>query len=259
MFAVMIGLGLILAEYSSPEEDLRTAEALFQFAQTKRDNPAVAREWYRKAAEGYAFLARSYRNADLYRNLGNASLLADDIPQAILAYRRGLTLAPNDWVMREHLAHARAQVAYPQGDLGHPPADSLPPWLPRLGSGPCLAGGLLAYLGGCVALTRWFMTRHRRLFVLGVILLAAGVLGVGLGGWLAWGEREESRHPLVVVAQDNVLLRSGNGLSYPARYDAALNRGVEARLVLRRDDWLKVEFGGGETGWLPRSAVLVDE
>jgi uncharacterized protein YgiM (DUF1202 family) len=62
-----------------------------------------------------------------------------------------------------------------------------------------------------------------------------------------------------VVAQDNVLLRTGNGLSYPARYDTPLNRGVEARLLLRRDDWLKVELGGGETGWLPRSSVLVDE
>jgi hypothetical protein len=127
---------------------------------------------------------RGFHNADVYRNLGNASLLADDLPRAILAYRRGLALAPNDWTMRQNLAHARTQVAYPTGDLGHPPAEALPPWLPRLGSGPCLAVALLAYLAGCIALTRWFMIRNRRLFVLGIVLLAVGSSGAdSAAGW----------------------------------------------------------------------------
>jgi hypothetical protein len=256
MLTALIFLLSVRLPPPSDAELLEMAERRFQLGLEQQSNPAQAREHFSWSAARYAELARrGFRNADVFRNLGNASLLADELPQAIIAYRRGLALAPNDWTMRQNLAHARAQVAYPKGDLGHPPADTLPPWLPRLGSGPCLAASLLAYLAGCIALTRWYMLRNRRLFVLGVLLVAIGLLGSGLGGVLAWGEREEQRRPLVVVAQDNVLLRTGNGLSYPARYDTPLNRGVEARLLLRRDDWLKVELGGGETGWLLRSWV----
>jgi hypothetical protein len=215
---------------------------------------------FRDAADNYDDLRRrGIRNPELFRNLGNAYLLADDLPQAILAYRRGLRLAPNDWGLRANLAYAREQVAYPAGDFGRPPPDFLPPWMPRIGSAPCLALAVLSYLAGCVALTRWRMTRAHRPFVAGMIALGVAVLFVTVGGLLAWTENEEAQHPLVVLADDGVLLRSGNGLSYPARSDAPLNRGVEARRLLDRGDWLKIELGSGERGWVRRDWVLVDE
>jgi hypothetical protein len=37
------------------------------------------------------------------------------------------------------------------------------------------------------------------------------------------------------------------------------NRGVEARLLFARGDWLQIELAGGEVGWVPRRLVLVDE
>lgn len=239
---------------------LHQAEQAFQQGRDHADNPSRARAFFRQAATHYADLVnRGFRNADLLRNLGNSHLLADELPQAILSYRRGLRVAPNDWAMRQNLAHARSQVAYPAGDLGHPPADPLPPWLPRIGSGPGFAVALLAYLAACVAFTRWRMTRNRRLFLVGGALLVIAVSAGGLGAWLSWGEWEEARHPLVVIAEDGVLLRSGNGLSYPPRYATPLNRGVEARRLLQRGDWLKIELGGGETGWVRAEWVLADE
>ena len=53
--------------------------------------------------------------------------------------------------------------------------------------------------------------------------------------------------------------RKGDGLAFPPRYGAPLNRGVEARLLFERGDWLQIELSGGEVGWVPRAYALVDE
>ncbi len=88
------------------------------------------------------------------------------------------------------------------------------------------------------------------------VLLVVPILGTAHE---AWRERQQERHPLVVVAVDGLTLRNGNGTAYPARYDGkTLNRGVEARLLFERDDWLHIELAGGETGWVPRMNVRVD-
>jgi hypothetical protein len=65
-----------------------------------------------------------------------------------------------------------------------------------------------------------------------------------------WASRAEGQHPLVVIADDGVLLRKGNGEAYPRRYDTPLNRGVEARLLYARGDWLQIELTSGEVGWV---------
>jgi hypothetical protein len=61
-----------------------------------------------------------------------------------------------------------------------------------------------------------------------------------------------------VVAQDGVLLRKGNGFSYPLRAETPLNRGAEARLRHERGDWLQVVLTTGEIGWLPKASTIID-
>jgi hypothetical protein len=70
--------------------------------------------------------------------------------------------------------------------------------------------------------------------------------------------RQDQLQPIVVIAEDGVLLRTGNGLSYPPRYETPVTRGVEARLLYERGDWLQTELAGGEVGWVSRGHVLVD-
>ena len=62
----------------------------------------------------------------------------------------------------------------------------------------------------------------------------------------------------MIIADDGVLLRRGNGLTYPPRYETPVNRGAEARLLVERGDWLKVELAGGQSGWVPLKYVLLD-
>jgi hypothetical protein len=97
-----------------------------------------------------------------------------------------------------------------------------------------------------------------RLFLGGLLAL---LLAGALSGWLmvrAHEQNEREAHPLVVIARDGVLLRRGNGVAFPPRYDTPVNRGVEGRLRFERGGWVQIELSGGEIGWVPRAAVLVD-
>src|SRR5262249_22757717 len=66
----------------------------------------------------------------------------------------------------------------------------------------------------------------------------------------------DREQPLVVIAADGVLLRKGNGLSYPPRYETPLNRGVEARVLCARGAWRQIELAGGEVGWVQYDQIL---
>jgi hypothetical protein len=260
--AILIGLMLISPGAETPAASdadlLAKAEAAFREGTRLRDQPEEARRYFRQSADAYeALRMHGAANAALFRNQGNACLLADDLPGAILAYRRGLRCDPNDRVLRNSLEQARARVAYPASEaLGRPAVDPLPPWLPRP-SQTLLAGlALLLYGFGWLALTRWWMTRGGRW--LSPAFAALGVAAVIGAGWGVgqWQEGDAARHPLVVIASDGVLLRRGNGATYPPRYETPVNRGVEARMLYDRGKWLKVELAGGESGWVPRAAVI---
>jgi hypothetical protein len=259
-------IGLVLAaapalpDGLSDEEVLAQAEAAFGRAVAARSRPAEARRGFAEAADAYEALhRRGARNPDLYRDEAHAALLAGRLPQAILAYRRGLRLAPGDAALREGLERARDEVAYPPGAAVRPAEEAWPVWLPRPAAGTLLALALAAYALAWAAAARWLAVRRAGPAVLAGAALAAAL---GLGGW--WAARQaaragEAEHPLVVVAAGGAALRTGNGPSYP-RHEAlpAPAAGTEARLLFARGDWLQVEFAGGTAGWLRRADVLVD-
>jgi hypothetical protein len=236
------------------------AEEAFREGVQARDQPSTARRYFRAAAVDYESLTRQgVHNTDLFYNLGNASLLAGDLPRAIWAYRRGLHLSPGDPRLRAHLAFTREQVVYAEAsNLGRPSLEQWPPWLPWVPASVRLASAVVLYSLACLVLTRWWMTRHGRLLGVGIALILGAVLLSVTLGIESWSMRQERLHPLVVIAEDEVVVRSGNGYSYPARFAHPLNRGVEARLLFSRGDWLKIELNGGQLGWVPRNKVLTD-
>jgi hypothetical protein len=265
VFSARFLTGLVVAIGSAApvadEELLRQAAAAFRRGVEERARPADARPHFREAVRLYDLLAaRGLQSATMEQNRGNAALLAGDLPHAIRAYRRGLALAPEDAELQANLAYARAQVAYPAPPpFARPRVSDRPPWLPRVTWPVLLALALLCHVVLCVAATRWYMTRRDSSLT---VALAALVGVVALLLSLAHERQrlaDERDHPLVVIAADGVLMRSGNGLSYPSRYETPLNRGVEARLRFLRGDWLQVELSGGEVGWVPGAVALVEE
>jgi hypothetical protein len=244
----------------SAAELAERAESEFREGVRLRAAADQARPHFRAAADAFEQLRRQgIANPALYHDLGSAYLLAGDLPHAILSYRRGLEIAPHDLTLRRDLAEARDRVVYPERtNLGRPPADTLPPWLPHLPPSWLWPVAVLFYGLSWVGLTRWRMThRPRPLALAGVALVGAVLLAIVLFVW-ARSRQEEFAHPLVVIAEDGVLLRKGNGLAFPPRYDTPVNRGVEARLLFERGNWVQIELSGGEVGWIPRAYALID-
>src|SRR5438874_4006544 len=131
---IVVSCTVGLADISQTDAKiLERAEAAFEQGVKARGMPEESK-FFQLAAEHYEELRRrGIHNAALYRNQGNALLLAGDWSGAILTYRRGLHLSPNDRQMRASLAYSRDQVVYASADnFARPPVGLWPPWLPRL-------------------------------------------------------------------------------------------------------------------------------
>ncbi|HEV3081417.1 MAG TPA: hypothetical protein VGY66_16685 [Gemmataceae bacterium] len=250
---------LTSAEHEASNADLlQAAETAFTRGLAARTNSGDAKAFFQESVTSYGQLwQRGVRNPALLGNLGNAALLAGDLPRAILAYRMGLRLAPNDRVLQSHLQLARAQVDYlEQSSFARPPAEQHPPWLPRVPAGLQLLTAFVSYGVLWLALTRWWMFHSSRwLLAAGLAAALAGLLATSLFVETRWN-REDAVHPVIIIADDGVLVRTGNGLSYPPRYETPLNRGVEARLLHARGAWLQIELSGGEVGWVPAGYTI---
>jgi hypothetical protein len=254
----LVVMALVSAAAALPDAEVaRRAEEAFERGLARRQQGEKSRALFEQAVDDFEELRRrGARNALLERNLGNAYLLAGDLPRAILAYRRGLRLAPGDRVLRANLARARERVVHLEGSgLGRPPEDHRPAWLPSAPRG-LFALAVVAYGCLCACLTRWYMVRRRRWLVLGVAALVVAVLPTLA---LVVATRTESPRRVVVIAANGVLLRKGNGRAFPPRFDTPLARGVEATLLYQRDDWLQIELSGGEVGWAHADDAVVEE
>jgi tetratricopeptide (TPR) repeat protein len=240
---------LSLAVAMTDADLLADAGRAFAEGLAQRERGQRGAEAFRRAAARFEELReRGVENAELLGNLGNAYLLAGDLPRAVLAYRQALRLSPGDRGLRDRLAFAREQVE--SGDVsgvGRPPDE---PW-PAIDRRAALALAALVYAAGWAALIRGWAKGLRRW-----VLSGALVVLVAAGG--AYYFRPQPEPTVVVVARDGVVLRKGNGESFPPWFDVPLNRGVEASLLYRRGDWLQVELGGGEVGWVHARDVVTD-
>lgn len=199
-----------------------------------------------------------FGNAALYQNQANAYLLHGSLPEAILAYRRGLRHDPSHRRLQENLEYARSQVAYPTPET-RPPSPAWPPWLSFPSPDFVLLLALLAYALACVSLARWLMIRRG---LLRTLLLGGLASALGLIAWLLlqqhWADPER---PLVVVAAKEAAFRLGNGSNYFSYHPEVpyLPRGLEARRLHQRGDWLQLELASGHVGWIHRRDAIVDE
>lgn len=240
----------------------RQARDAFESGLESRADPVQAKVYFREAFQWYKEIHdHGTHNAALYRSQGNAALLAGDLPNAILAYRRGLRHDPADAGLQLALRTAREEVLLKvKGSFGRPPSSDRPPWLPLVGfSTWSFLWCLLAWSIGWFSLARWRMVNERGPLYIGIVaLLLASGTAVFLGLATLY-EQKANERVLVVIAQEELPLRLGNGTSYSSRYQEKLPRGVEASLVHQRGDWLQIELSGGEIGWVPLTGVLLDK
>jgi hypothetical protein len=248
--------GVCVAETDA--EIAARASSEFQQGIDSKSRLLQARRHFSKATDAFRELhERGVRSPALYRNLGNAAVLADRWPEAVWAFHVGLKLDPNEAVLREHLAFARGKVIYPPAGQGRPDAEPWPTWCRR----PPVYGltwmFLAFYLLTWFAAACAFIMRRTHFFVFsGVLILLTAIHGA-----LLWHELRQAdidrRTPLVVVV-DNTDFYRGNGVSYPQHPTVpTLPRGMEARQQHRRGDWLQVHLSSGEIGWVHVKSVLI--
>jgi hypothetical protein len=257
MMTLALALPLDVPTQLSDRALLDQARSAFLRGRNFPDQSPQARAAFAEAGRNYEVLRqRGYQSANLLCSQGNAYLLAGDLPAAILTFHRGLMLAPDNARLRWNLGWARKQVAYRASDpLGKPnPSDG---WL----RAPPNVVGILAflfYLLACLGLTHWWVSRQPWLFGVSAVAMAGAVLMAISLDFEFWQRRREMAAPLVLIAKDRVTLHGGDGYSYPVRYATPVYRGVEARRLFERNGWLQIELAGGEVGWVPKDAALVD-
>lgn len=190
-------------------------------------------------------------NADLWANLGSASLQAERLGAAVHAYRSALRLDPDHRRAHTNLLHARRL---------------LPSWVPQPEEGGALDT---------------FLFWHRRLSVgersalaAACALVAAALLAAGIARrrpWLrnlallplvGWGALlatiPDLDHPsaeAVVVVPDTIG-RAADSPSAPSKFAEALPAGTEVRILEQRDAWRRIALADGRDAWVPAPAVL---
>jgi hypothetical protein len=259
---------LLLAALASAETPAESDAALAALAESSftegvrlREDREKAVDHFRTAAQDLDELRRrGVHNPALYRDLGNAELLADDVGRAVFAYRAGLRLAPNDSELRLGLAEARRRVVHSPADprFGRPPESRRPDWLPHVSTAWLFIGSVLAYSAMWLLLARWLMTRRSRPRTLAFVALGLSIVIGFFAVDAVRAERAESTHPAVMIVEDGVLLWKGTNDAFGPRHDTPLSPGVEARLLHERDGWLQIELSGGEVGWIRTAYAVVD-
>lgn len=263
--SVSLVVATLLCAADQPLNAAQTEEAIVARAETTfrsgvESGPRIliARRHFSEATDAYRELhERNVRSPALYRNLGNAAVLADRWPEAIWAYQCGLRLDPNDRQMREHLAFARGKVLYPSGGQGRPEQETWPSWLHQPSVSDYLHLIIGCYLLFWLAATGAWLRGSIRL-ALGAILLIAVAFGTSVIMDRQIKRADFDREmPLVVLAVNTEFYR-GNADNYPKHESTPqLPRGLEARQLHRRGAWLQIRLSTGETGWVPAASVLI--
>jgi tetratricopeptide (TPR) repeat protein len=244
-FALILGIALLAASHDDKAGSLAAAERLFECGK------------YAEAAALYDRYAQSGPEAaPFYRNQGNLHFLAGHLPQAILAFRRFVRLTTINGDVYTNWRDARKMSRTEPGATAWGGRLGLSLWLWPLWLKTALAA--LVWLIGTAVMFLGLRTR--------LLWLALGsiVLGWSLSVAIYFQEKGVDQHPFAVVAEDEVTLRQGNGLSFPPTRangkQVVLHSGTEARIRCERPNgWVQLELPDGRIGWVHRQQVLIDE
>lgn len=254
--------GQTLAGDPSSPQPLPYAQQEFKLGVESREDATAARERFRHAMAGYynAMVHERRETPGLWRMRGNALLLAKFLPAAIMAYRQGLVLDPDDTELRRGLDLARSRVAYasPEDRATLTPRAERLDWLRHAlrqwGLSLIVASSVLAW----IALQCWVRTRRPRWFTSFVVALALALLASGGWLWERWERHQADAKPFAVLVRAE-MLRRGDGTSFLPRRDTQLPPGVEVRQLGSRREWTQVELADGTVGWLPVSSLYAPD
>ena len=253
--ALAISLG-VRAESSPPARSLEqtlsgAVESYTRGLNTERRDPRL--EEFRRSQRLFASVVeQGVETADLYTNVGNAALQAEDLGGAVLAYRRALRLDADHPRALQNLDHVRsllpAWVPRPQ------PAgllDSLFFWHRTVPASlrELLAAGCFALAALLVASGTWWRQSGLR-----NAAILPGLAWVALAGSVLLDPGGDLREEAVVTVSE-VVARAADSSLAPSVFPQPLPGGVELRILEERSPWLRVRLANGRDAWLNQSSV----
>ncbi|MBR4125694.1 MAG: hypothetical protein IKR13_05785 [Victivallales bacterium] len=234
-----------------PEQLQQADEASRKALELATENPETAAEQWQKVIDIYKGLLQdgSLANGELYYNLGNAYAQLDDIPHAILNYRRAQLFLPRDHQLHANLQYVRAKRAdhFAEPETS-PVLQTLFFWHydlsfhSRLWTAVALS--ILFWLAAVLLLwcrPTWLKATAAILFI--------GALAFG-GSAVASIYSLRHAHPAVIMTPE-ATPRKGDGHSYATAFDAPIHAGTEVNILRKRGDWYEIALPNHLTGWLP--------
>ena len=210
---------------------------------------------FRRAALLYReALAAGPRNGALEYNAGNAWLLSGDVGRAILHYRRALEVRPGDPRVEANLETARGRRRDQfETTFTRALTDTLLFWHRGLSLRSKVPAALTAWVLAFVVLSVGVVLPRRppgRAGALrsGLLLL---IVALALGASAVVDLAARGERTAAVIVESDVELRTGDGASYPARYENPIHAGAEVRVLEERAGWVDIELPDGKSGWVP--------
>lgn len=235
---------------SQPGHLIEDAIAAYSAAQATQDQDS-RRDAFGRASLLFEQAAKAYpRSTSLFANAGTSALQAQNYGSATLNLRRALQLDPDHAQSLVNIRHVR---------------DLLPSWVPT----PSATIGIDSFFSWHEALST-----HERLVTAGLVVVVGAVLGA-LGFYLAtpalkWSalavgfvwlaliasvaqsELNDIEHGVVMV---DSIARASDSVNAPSRYTQPLPPGTEVKILIRQDDWVKVQLNDGRDAWLRTTQI----
>ncbi len=206
---------------------------------------------FKDAAASFETIAAGVVNPDLFYNIGNAYLKANDLGNAILWYERAKRLAPNDPDLLFNLAHANTLVK-----------DKI--------DSPVTLTDILFFWQGFVSL-KWLQTgaivfswlfflwagvqrfRQKSIFTgMGWTLISLMLVLFLAAGMEDYRGRAKN---LAVIVQETAAVRSGIMESSTKLFE--LHAGTRVQVKAHKNGYLKIRLAKGRIGWVKPGAAKV--
>ncbi len=187
----------------------------------------------------------------VYYNLANSWVRSGQTGKAVWAYERAFLMDPRD----EDIRFNRALLKAALGEPTDPPAGILEP-VQRLLDHVRTVEIELALQIVTVLLVVWmlafsYVRSWRALFGTLFWITVLFALLIGGAAWIRW---TEVRFEAAVIQQKEVFVRYG-----PTESDSKarqLKEGAGLRIEKQSGDWYLVRLANGQTGWIPKAAVI---
>ena len=185
--------------------------------------------------------------AALYTNIGTAALQAENLGDAVLAFRRALKLDPDYFQALQNLQQARTLLPnWVPRPTEESVLDSFFIWRKSLSaaeqSGLAALFFLLASIGFSISI-RWRLILARNLALLPLLLWVALVVFYIVD--ITTSEGQDA-----VITMDDTIARVADSINAPQRFSQPMSAGTEVEVLEVRDNWAHVSLFNGRDAWV---------